>query len=363
MYHVVARHDGKLIREAVGHNRKAAERSLTKVKGAQDDDSYQPPTNKKFGEWWDEWLRSLRRPKENTRRSYVSTGDYAKRAFGDKPVRKLAVADVDRFLALIASPIDDSGEPRRARSPSTQAKHLRVLHACLSVAIREGHAARNPVDGLSASKRPKRDKPPPSYFTDDELARLWPELPAELPTAVYRYVCKAALTTGMREGELLALEWPDISFLHREIAVRRGYTHGLGLSTPKNDRERVVDLTPAAQEILEEWFQRNDCPESGLVFSNFDGGYLSASTITRGVLYPAMKEAGIPRVGEGGRKRTFHSFKHTFARIALENGAEITWVSQQLAHSSITLTVDTYGRWSRKAEKAQAARLEGAFAI
>ena len=41
-----------------------------------------------------------------------------------------------------------------------------------------------------------------------------------------------------------------------------------------------------------------------------------------------------------GANRDFHSFKHTFARIALEYGAEITWVSQQLAHSSIQLTED-----------------------
>jgi integrase len=94
-----------------------------------------------------------------------------------------------------------------------------------------------------------------------------------------------------------------------------------------------------------------------------DGGYLSPTTITRRVLYKAMKRAGIPREGEHGRKRDFHSTRHSFARIALQNGARIDWVQRQLGHSSITLTVDRYGRWERAAEKSEALKLEGAFPV
>jgi integrase len=92
-----------------------------------------------------------------------------------------------------------------------------------------------------------------------------------------------------------------------------------------------------------------------------DGGYIEPRYLTRHVLSPALERAGIPRVGERGRRRDFHSFGHTFARIALEHGAQPTWVQQQLGHSSITLTVDVYGAWARAAQKAQAERLEEAF--
>jgi integrase len=68
-------------------------------------------------------------------------------------------------------------------------------------------------------------------------------------------------------------------------------------------------------------------------------------------------------VGERGRKRDFHSFRHTFGRLALEGGGQITWVSQQLGHSNITSTVNTYGHWARAAEKLQAERLAGAFTL
>ena len=80
-------------------------------------------------------------------------------------------------------------------------------------------------------------------------------------------------------------------------------------------------------------------------------------------LYTAMDRAGIGRIGERGGKRTFHSFRNTFARIALEGGAQLTWVQAQLGHSSITLTRDVYGAWSRRAEKLEAQRLDGAFTL
>ena len=99
------------------------------------------------------------------------------------------------------------------------------------------------------------------------------------------------------------------------------------------------------------------------MFEKETGGHLDSGYVIRRVLYPAMKRAGIPREGEHGRNRTFHSFRHTFARITLENGAEITWVKEQLGHQSINLTVDTYGRWGRTAQKKQAERLAGAFPV
>jgi integrase len=365
LYHVALRHDGKLIREPVGHNRREAERALDARRGDVARRTYRVLADVRFDEWADRWLDGFT-GKQNTKRVYDGTLVYAKRAFGRSKVRDLAVSDVRRFLDLIRS----ENTERRSRgckpedgpppevSAATLAKHLRQLGACLQAAIAEGYASDNPVRRLHKTARPKVAKSRPAYYTDEELARLWHELTGR---PVMLALCKTALGTGLRFGELAALRWSDVDLLNRELHVARAYVEGIGEQPPKSNEPRTVDLTPQAATVLEDWYVESG--DDGLVFGREDGGHLTPSYVTPQVLYPALKRAGIPRLGERGRKRDFHSFRHTFARLALEGGAEITWVQKQLGHSSITLTVDTYGAWARAAEKSQAERLAGAFPL
>lgn len=59
----------------------------------------------------------------------------------------------------------------------------------------------------------------------------------------------------------------------------------------------------------------------------------------------------------------FHSLRHTFAKLALENGAQLTWLQRHLGHGSLAITAGTYGHWERKERKRQAAIMEGAFNV
>jgi integrase len=359
--------EGRNRQQVLGPNLKEAERELAAI--TQDvykrKRGYRPQQDKDatFVEWSSRWLDEGQQV-ENTKRSYKPTFDYAKQAFGDRIVRTLDTDDVRDFLKLVK---ENGG------NQETQARHLRVLGACLQAAVEAGYAERNAAR-FPKTLRPKRQKAKASYFTNAELAALWPKMPAELPTVIYTHVCKLAVTTGMRQGELLALRWGDVHELDKEIHVNRSYVAGIGLKTPKSGEGRTVDLTDAALKVLGEWTKLSGVHKAGdLVFprplvdsigrEREGGEFIRQSTLTRGVLYPAMTAAKIPREGERGGLRDFHSFRHTFARIALENGAEITWVQKQLGHSSITLTVDVYGSWARTAEKAQAEKLNGVFKV
>jgi integrase len=351
-YYVVVR-DGRRARKTpVGKNRKLAERALVKVEEKiEDEGEYRAPQNIKFETWAEKWRGGLRRPGKNTQRSYVATMDYAKKAFGWKNARALGLSDVREFLALM-----------EGRSPSTQAKHLRVLKQCLDGAISEGYASRNPVRELPNDQRPQLEQRERAYFETDELPKLF----SELPDGLGKTICALALKTGMRQGELIALKWGNVSLGDKLLRVRENYTAGQ-LTTPKSKTsKRDVDLTDDAVKLLSEWWRYCGSPTGDgiLVFPGQGAsGYIASDWLTKRILYPAMERAGVPRVGPTGEKRTFHSFRHTFAKIALENGRPITWLSRHLGHSGVQVTDGVYGHFEPAARKAQVAELEGAFNV
>lgn len=181
---------------------------------------------------------------------------------------------------------------------------------------------------------------------------------------MFRTVFLVALKTGVREGELIALRWGDVDLTGVVIRVRRTCTDGI-VQEPKNHERRDVDLTADVVELLGAWWSELGSPDDNQLVFPGDGrhGYLVNGTILKRELYPAMQRAGIARVGPTGEKRTFHSFRHTFARVALEKGAELTWLSRHLGHSSTAVTDGVYGHWSRAARKRAMERLADAFVV
>jgi integrase len=73
---------------------------------------------------------------------------------------------------------------------------------------------------------------------------------------VWVYLCKLAVATGLRIGELAALRWRDVDLLARELHVSVGFTYGIGEEPTKSNEPRTIDLTPQAAKLLESWFER-----------------------------------------------------------------------------------------------------------
>ena len=359
-YYVVARDGTKLHRERVGKNRKVAERALTKRQAEEDDGAFVPQKTIRFDEWADRWLAGLER-KPNTVDGYRSTIQYAKQAFGDVVVRRLGVEHVKTFLT-VCSEARRGPKAKRGMGDSTRAKHLRVLGVCLESAVRAGYAGRNPVREVPKGERPRKRRQEAAYFENDELPVLFEQLRER--GATYGVLFELALKTGMRQGELLALTWGDVDLVHSVIHVRRTYTDG-NLGAPKNHEKREVFVTEDVVEMLGSWWGSCGKPaDDKLVLpGETKTGYLNPQVILRRELYPAMERAGIPRIGPTGERRTFHSLRHTFARIAIEHNRPIFWLSKHLGHSSLDVTSNVYGHVEKATRRREAEAMAGVFGV
>lgn len=350
-FYVVLNHDGKLVREKTGRNRRDAERLRDKRAVEVDEAVYAPPKKVRFAEWADQWRDSLER-KPSTKDSYRSTLTYAKALFGDRLASRVQPGDIARFNRFLrASGLSDS----------TRAKHLRVLGACFASAVEHGVCAQNPVRRLPRSERPRPARKESAYFQQDELPRLF----AEFPAGLHHTLFSLALKTGMRQGELLALTWGDADLQASVIHVRQSFTGGQTTS-PKNHERRDVDLTDDLVTMLGAWW--GECgnptqPDVLLFPGEGETGHIASTTLTRLILYPAMRRAGVIRGGPTGEKRTFHSLRHTYAKRALESGRQITWLSRHLGHSTLKVTTDTYGHWEAAERQREARKMEGVFGV
>jgi integrase len=347
LYHVVHRHGGKLVRDPVGHVRKHALRALDARKGDLARERYRTVRTARFDAWASEWLASLA-VKPATAGQYAMTLEIAKEVFGAMKVRDLGTQEIARFITAVRE---------RDVTEATVAKHLRHLAACLEAAVVADLAEQNPVRKLHRSSKPRATRGAPSYFTDAEIAAILPQL-AQRP--LMSALFKTALGTGARIGELGALRWDDVDLLDGTMHIRRTYTEGFGETTPKSGEARTIDLTPPVRRVLEDWYRQSS--GEGLVFPAETGGVVRPRH-ARNALYSALRRAGVDRRGESGRLRNWHSLRHSYARICLENGAALDWVRRQLGHANVRLTIETYGTWSRSAAKAEAVRLGSAFTL
>lgn len=370
--------DGK---ESIGKiARKEAQRQLAETAGKVATGTHQPLKNITFNDWAVEWFNGLRNPGDSTLHGYASTLEYARAAFGQKLVRNLTANDLDRLLSMMGTVRHSrycekfAGEPfndettgdgcsctPKALSGSTQAKHLRVLSACLNAAVQRRYAAENPVKTLTRGERPKAKKNEAAYYENDELPKLFAEF-RDFDKPLF----EAALKTGMRLGELLALTWGDVNLTEQTIRVTKSYTAGFGVTDPKTEAgKRTVDIENGTVKLFGDLLKElgeDFPPDNALVFPNTAGGYRDANWI-RHQLFRAMERAGVPRVGSTGKARVFHSFRHTFAKLAMENGAQLGWLQRHMGHESLAITNGIYGHFGAAARKAEVGKMEGAFNV
>ncbi len=173
-----------------------------------------------------------------------------------------------------------------------------------------------------------------------------------------------AVTTGLRQGELLGIKWEDVDLEDGVLRVRRTLARHEGrlvLSEPKTKRSRrTVQLTEAAVEALKGHLGRQAAQRSllsdlyedrSLVFATQKGTLVNPWNLRKRSLEPLLEKAGLPAI-------RFHDLRHTCATLLFSRNVNPKVVSEMLGHSSIARTLDTYSHVLPNMQKGAARTLE-----
>lgn len=149
------------------------------------------------------------------------------------------------------------------------------------------------------------------------------------------YVC--ALVMGLREGELLALEWSDVDFINRRLKVNKSqqYITGKGISTktPKTETSvRDIPMPDLAYEALIE--HRQDTMGTGRLFTTSKGTPFFPRNILK-YFQRELERLGLPKI-------PFHNLRHSCASFHLAAGTSPKFVQELLGHTTVAFTLRKY---------------------
>ncbi len=228
-------------------------------------------------------------------------------------------------------------------SPTTVHAIHSMLHRALEDALQMGLVSRNVSEMLKPPKRGHREMQPLSVI---EVRHFLAAVRGDRFEALYIL----ALSTGMREGELLALRWQDVDLTRRIVQVRLNVQETAGryilAETKTAYSRRTVALTQAAVDALAAHWQRQQLEKArmgslyddalDLVFPNGYGGIMIPHNIAKRSFKRYLEQAGL------SRSVRFHDLRHTAATLLLASGVNVKVVSEMLGHSSVSITLSIY---------------------
>jgi integrase len=243
-----------------------------------------------------------------------------------------------------------------------------VLNTALRAAVKKGLLPSNPCAGADLPKMPKREV----RFWDAAQVKAF--LAATAEDRLHTLYVLAA-TTGLREGELFGLKWPDLDLAAGTLSVRRALEEVRGkfeLREPKTEEaRRRVELPELAVTALHEHRKRMLAEgrdvKAGLVFCGTDGGFLRRSNVARRSFRPAIKRANTLAAEEAQKAQAeplvlppirFHDLRHTAASLLLMLGENPKVVQERLGHSRYEVTMNTYAHVVPTMQKEAARKLD-----
>ncbi len=304
-----------------------------------DRDHYQRPDRTTFTQFAAEWMQTAvpaRGLKHSTVENYESVlRRHLLPGFGRLTLEQLEADPrmIDRYIA---------DKLRSGLSPKTVTNHLLQLQVMLKQAVRWRLIRHNP---LPDTTRPRVPIPDINILTTEEITHLraaYQRLEAEAETPeqaewwrLAHTITLFTLATALRAGELIALQWQDVSLLDGTIHIRRAIVRGRPTTPKSRAGNRTIHLGPRTLALLAEHYERSRYrADMTQVFCHPTlGTPLDPSATARRYLKPALRAAGITKPF-----RAFHDLRHTSLTHDAAAGNPQTYIQHKAGHSQGSIT-------------------------
>lgn len=270
-------------------------------------------------EWFSEIYDSLAL---QSIRGYENSKKHADAEFGNIPIQQIRPRNILQYLGKFA---------KQQYSQKTIERHRMVLNQIFKHAVIEGDVELNPCSEIKTPKGQPKRKIPAATPEDEERIRrsadIW----------LFPFI---ALYTGMRKGEILALQWKDVLFDENLIVVTKSVCHSgnqpIIKSTKTEAGERYV---PLLAPLKEELTKRAGRPDQ-LIIS--DDGRIPLTNRRFITLMDHFKK-------QTGITCTAHQIRHSFATNAFEYDLQPKTVQSLLGHKQLSTTMDIYTDFRKRA--------------
>ncbi len=152
----------------------------------------------------------------------------------------------------------------------------------------------------------------------------------------FRTMFAIAAMTGMRVGEILALQTNDLDFERRMIHVRRSVWQGQIQTVKSKASKAPVPMPDALSVMIKAYLESWQPNPAKLLFINRRGRPYSSNKVVQKALWPLLEKLNIPKCG-------LHAFRHMHSSLLLDTGASPTVTQAQLRHSDARITLGVYG--------------------
>lgn len=305
--------------------KRQAQEWANKMEVAKDDNqiTYKDPT---FAEAYEDYVNTYKIPGKasTTKRRYLYSITVVSKYFGKTKLSKVNRRLYQTFIT----------EYGKDHAKNTVRMLNRYIKAFARDCISDKLISTNFTDRITLTWNDENTHKV-QYLNYSEVKKLLSSLEDGIkPTYISRYMIIAAIYTGMRIGELMALEWSDIDYKNKLIKITKSYSYiDDKIKAPKTESsKRVIRISQKLLDILDQLRANHQ----KYVFMSKQGKVPTTNAANK-VLKKQLKKLEIKK-----DHFHFHSLRHTHVALLLYKGVPLYAISKRLGHSNMSITADVY---------------------